>query len=72
VLDGLFLFKNDILDDTATVDSTLSRFIGMKKGGEFYLAVADSGAGNTGTLRSWTVYTGGFEHFAGGCSVSCH
>ncbi len=57
VLDGLYYFKDDVPHDASIVGTTFVPFDGRKKGGDFYLAVVDTSAGNIGTLRSWTVYT---------------
>lgn len=46
---------HDPIDDGADVSFTV--FDGLAKGGRFFLAAVDSLAGDTGTVREWTVYT---------------
>jgi len=60
-LDGTYFFRSDHAQ-AANGDSPLNMFDGFRKCGDFYLTVADSGAGNAGVVKSWTLYLRNVRH----------
>ena len=59
VLDGTYRFRFDRQEETLTEEESeaVSRFVGMKAGGRFYLEVIDSDGDAAGAVRNWSVVT---------------